>query len=158
VSEQRGAGAAFDVAGRAAVVTGAARGIGRGIALELARAGADLVLGDVDESELAETAERAGAAGIQAEALRTDVSRRAEVEAYLTTHPDAAAQVLAYRRQNEGLRELFGPIADAGIPSALRPANVSARRYFCKQCHVPQANAQPLVKNEFKPVTAVSGK
>ncbi|MGI9591980.1 MAG: SDR family NAD(P)-dependent oxidoreductase [Myxococcota bacterium] len=48
MSEQRGAGAAFDVAGRAAVVTGAARGIGRGIALELARAGADWVLGDAE--------------------------------------------------------------------------------------------------------------
>ena len=30
-------------------------------------------------------------------------------------------------------------------------ANVSARRYFCTQCHVPQANAKPLVENEFKP-------
>ncbi|MCP4472432.1 MAG: nitrate reductase cytochrome c-type subunit [Gammaproteobacteria bacterium] len=36
-------------------------------------------------------------------------------------------------------------------------ANVSARRYFCTQCHVPQANAKPLVENEFKPVIAISG-
>ena len=36
-------------------------------------------------------------------------------------------------------------------------ANVSARRYFCTQCHVPQVNAQPLVENEFEPVTAISG-
>jgi len=36
-------------------------------------------------------------------------------------------------------------------------ANVSARRYFCTQCHVPQANAKPLVENEFKPITAISG-
>ena len=36
-------------------------------------------------------------------------------------------------------------------------ANVSARRYFCTQCHVPQANAQPLVENTFKPITAISG-
>ncbi|HHJ16174.1 MAG TPA: nitrate reductase cytochrome c-type subunit [Gammaproteobacteria bacterium] len=35
-------------------------------------------------------------------------------------------------------------------------ANVSARRYFCTQCHVPQAGAQPLVENTFKPVTAIS--
>ena len=34
-------------------------------------------------------------------------------------------------------------------------ANVSARRYFCTQCHVPQANAQPLVENTFKPVDAL---
>ncbi|MBI5462912.1 MAG: nitrate reductase cytochrome c-type subunit [Gammaproteobacteria bacterium] len=36
-------------------------------------------------------------------------------------------------------------------------ANVSARRYFCTQCHVPQVNAPPLVDNTFKPVTAISG-
>ena len=36
-------------------------------------------------------------------------------------------------------------------------ANVSARRYFCTQCHVPQANAEPLVDNTFQPVTAISG-
>ncbi len=31
-------------------------------------------------------------------------------------------------------------------------ANVSARRYFCTQCHVPQANTQPLVGNSFESV------
>ncbi len=36
-------------------------------------------------------------------------------------------------------------------------ANVSPRRYFCTQCHVPQVEAKPLVENEFKPVTALSG-
>lgn len=36
-------------------------------------------------------------------------------------------------------------------------ANVSARRYFCTQCHVPQVNAPPLVENGFKPITAISG-
>ena len=36
-------------------------------------------------------------------------------------------------------------------------ANVSPLRYNCTQCHVPQVNAQPLVENEFTPVTAISG-
>ncbi len=31
-------------------------------------------------------------------------------------------------------------------------ANISPRRYFCTQCHVPQKNAKPLVKNMFVPV------
>ena len=34
-------------------------------------------------------------------------------------------------------------------------SNVSARRYFCTQCHVPQTNAQPLVENTFQPVDAM---
>lgn len=37
-------------------------------------------------------------------------------------------------------------------------ANVSARRYFCTQCHVPQVNAPPLVGNTFRPITAISGR
>ncbi|MGF1696478.1 nitrate reductase cytochrome c-type subunit [Vibrio kyushuensis] len=34
-------------------------------------------------------------------------------------------------------------------------ADVSPRRYFCLQCHVPQAAAKPLVENEFKPVDSL---
>ena len=34
-------------------------------------------------------------------------------------------------------------------------ANVSPRRYFCTQCHVPQSDARPLVENTFKPVDAL---
>lgn len=30
-------------------------------------------------------------------------------------------------------------------------ANISPRRYFCEQCHVPQTDAKPLVANTFKP-------
>ncbi|MFO6422371.1 nitrate reductase cytochrome c-type subunit [Motilimonas sp. KMU-193] len=35
-------------------------------------------------------------------------------------------------------------------------SDVSPRRYFCLQCHVPQADAAPLVENEFKPVDALN--
>lgn len=31
-------------------------------------------------------------------------------------------------------------------------SNVSARRYFCTQCHVPQVDGPPLVENTFTPV------
>ena len=34
-------------------------------------------------------------------------------------------------------------------------SNVAARRYFCTQCHVTQADAKPLVANEFTPVSAL---
>lgn len=37
-------------------------------------------------------------------------------------------------------------------------ANVSARRYFCVQCHVPQATTAPLVENTFKPVDVIKVK
>lgn len=34
-------------------------------------------------------------------------------------------------------------------------AELSPRRYFCLQCHVPQANLEPLVPNTFKDVDAM---
>lgn len=34
-------------------------------------------------------------------------------------------------------------------------ADVSPRRYFCLQCHVPQVDAQPLVGNDFKDVDSL---
>lgn len=46
--------------------------------------------------------------------------RRAEVEAYLETHPDDAERVAAYRRQNEALRALFDPVLDEPLPERLR--------------------------------------
>ncbi len=35
-------------------------------------------------------------------------------------------------------------------------SNVAARRYFCTQCHVPQADAKPLVQNEFEAVKTIN--
>lgn len=29
-------------------------------------------------------------------------------------------------------------------------SNISPRRYFCMQCHIPQTDAKPLVENTFK--------
>ncbi len=34
-------------------------------------------------------------------------------------------------------------------------SNISPRRYFCLQCHVPQTDAPQLVENRFKPATGV---
>jgi 3-oxoacyl-[acyl-carrier protein] reductase len=47
---------AFSLAGRTAVVTGAAKGIGRQAGITFAQAGANVVLADVDEDGLADTA------------------------------------------------------------------------------------------------------
>lgn len=50
----------IDLAGRTAVVTGAAHGLGRAIAVALAAAGADVFACDVLDTELPETVEAAG--------------------------------------------------------------------------------------------------
>ena len=80
------------LAGRTAVVTGAAGGIGRGIALALARRGCHLALADIDETALSRTAaEIAGvetASRLRLSHHRLDVASRAAVAAL-------PAQVLA---------------------------------------------------------------
>ncbi len=60
--------------GKIAIVTGAARGIGRAIAMLLARQGFDLSIVDLREDQLAQTAAMIEAAGAQAMPLLVDVS------------------------------------------------------------------------------------
>ena len=66
--------------GKVAVVTGAASGIGRALAVGLARRGARLALSDVDEAGLAETASATGASEIHTQ--RLDVAERDAWPAY----------------------------------------------------------------------------
>jgi NAD(P)-dependent dehydrogenase (short-subunit alcohol dehydrogenase family) len=66
---------------RTAVVTGGASGIGRALALLFAREGASVVVADLDEAGMAETVAGVEKAGRRGLAVRTDVSRRADVEA-----------------------------------------------------------------------------
>jgi NAD(P)-dependent dehydrogenase (short-subunit alcohol dehydrogenase family) len=66
--------------GRVAVVTGGASGIGRATAERFAAAGMRIVLADVEESVLAQTAKEMTQAGATVLPVRTDVSKAAEVE------------------------------------------------------------------------------
>lgn len=76
-----------------ALVTGAAHGIGRGIAITFAREGARVGILDLDQSECQEVVDEITDKGGQAVALKADVTVEAQVNAAVQT-----------------LREIFGPI------------------------------------------------
>lgn len=69
------------LAGRSAIVTGGARGIGKGIVLELARAGADVLIADLLEDAMQATANEVEALGRRALTRRVDVTDAAQVQA-----------------------------------------------------------------------------
>lgn len=69
-------------AGRVAVVTGAARGIGQAIAVELARRGADIVAVDLHAAE--DTVATVHELGRRAVSLQADISDPAQVETITT--------------------------------------------------------------------------
>lgn len=63
--------------GRIAAVTGAGSGIGRALAVALARRRCPLALADIDENGLAQTVEAATGLGVKVTAVRLDVADRA---------------------------------------------------------------------------------
>lgn len=70
------------LANKVALVTGAAQGIGKGIAEVFANEGADVIINDINSSSLAESlAESIRSLGRRALVIRADVSKRDQVEA-----------------------------------------------------------------------------
>lgn len=67
--------------GRVAVVTGAARGIGKAVCLKMADYGADIIALDLDEAGVMATAAEIKVLGRRAIGLKVDVANRADVTA-----------------------------------------------------------------------------
>jgi 3-oxoacyl-[acyl-carrier protein] reductase len=71
----------MDIRNKTVVVTGGGRGIGRAIALQLARHGANLALFDVNPADLEATAALCAATSVQARAYAVNVADEAQVGA-----------------------------------------------------------------------------
>src|SRR4051812_35441745 len=110
------------VSGRVVAITGAARGIGRATAEELARRGARVAIGDLQAGEAEEAAR---ALGGDAVGLEVDVSERDSFERFL----DAAEERLGpldVLVNNAGIM-IVGPLADARPAAAAKVLDVNAK-------------------------------
>lgn len=105
--------AQFDIAGRSALVTGAASGLGLAFAEVLAEAGARVTLTDIDRDGAEREAGRLRAAGLEARADGLDVADRAACAAVFDAHA-AAFGGLDICFANAGLGEGPGFVAPDG--------------------------------------------
>ena len=132
---------AYDLDGKVAAVTGAASGIGRAIALRLAREGASVTVSDINEAGAAAVAEEiaAGSGGRRGRAMsvRTDVSIKDDAENLVraTVAEFGGLDILV---NNAGVLAV-GPILDTDEATWDRVMNVNAKGVlFCSQAAARQ--------------------
>jgi NAD(P)-dependent dehydrogenase (short-subunit alcohol dehydrogenase family) len=128
---------AADLSGRAALITGAASGIGRASALAFAAAGASVALVDIDADGLADTADAARALGPRAEALVADVTSLRQVT-------DAVARAA----------EIFGRLDaahnNAGVPGPYVPLDEYEEEDFMRVLQVDLAGVWRCMRAEIR--------
>ena len=124
-------------AGKVAVVTGAASGIGRAAALAFAREGANVVVADVSEQGNQETARMIEALGARALAVRCDVTRAADVKAALDKGVEAFGR-LDFAFNNAGVEQPVTPAADLTEEEWDRIVDINLRGVFlCMKYEIP---------------------
>lgn len=74
----------------------------------------------------------------------TDMERVA-VESYLATHPEKAAEVAHWQRQNEALHALFAPAANEPLPARLDPHLIARSGATNSNFRLPQMAAAAMV-------------
>ena len=122
----------MEIAGRAAIVTGAASGAGRAIALGLARRGAaGVVVSDVDADGAAAVAAEVEQAGGRALAIGADVSRQEDID-NLVTGCEAAFGPVSLFFSNAGIIVAGGPEAGDEAWSRIWAVNVQSHVYVAR--------------------------
>ena len=98
------------IEGKVVLVTGAGQGIGRAIALRLAKDGAHIAIVDVDDTKLQEVAEGVKKLGRKATTFKADVSKRDQVYAAIE-HAEKTLGGFDVMVNNAGIAQVQ-PIAD----------------------------------------------
>ncbi len=141
----------FDLSGRTALVTGAARGLGRAIALALAEAGADVALGLRDVSADGGLAEEIRASGRRVLPLQLDVTRLDQVEAAVAQCVDELGS-LDLLVNNAGIAPGDIPAEEVSLVDFERTVDVNLKGTF----FVSQAAFEPMRRQGFGRIVNVS--
>jgi len=128
---------AADLSGRAALITGAAAGIGRASALAFAAAGASVALVDIDADGLEDTAAAARALGPRAVVLRADVT-------------DLGAVTEAVGRAAEAFGRLDAALNNAGVPGPYVPLDEYEEEDFIRILQVDLAGVWRCMRAEIR--------
>ncbi len=123
----------LDFTGKTAIVTGAAHGFGRAIALGFAERGAQVWACDVLEDELRETEHRGRAASGSCRAVTTDVRDQAAVEACVAQAVSASGRVDILVNNAGGVLGQVGRPLEQVTPDewrAIFEVNVTGAFYF----------------------------
>jgi 3-oxoacyl-[acyl-carrier protein] reductase len=131
----------MNIAGSVALVTGAGRGIGRAVALTLARQGAKVVLAARTSEELDQVRNEIESSGGSAHPVRTDLTKREEVER-LFAEIRATYERLDILVNNAGIGR-FAPVRDMVLEDfdAMWALNVRAV-IDCTKLALPLMEAQ----------------
>ena len=117
--------------GQIALVTGAKRGIGKGIALALADAGADVAIcgREIEDGALEGVAEEIRKLGRRSLAIRADTSRKADVEALVQTVVDTFGRI-DIAVNNAGVIQWETPVVDIEEEDWDRILNINLKGSF----------------------------
>lgn len=118
----------FDFSGKVALVTGAGRGIGKGIALRLASHGADVIVNDMLQETAEETARLVWEKGRQALAIQADVSKSDQVSG-MVDQAHAHFGHIDILVNNAGI-SLYRPILDCSEEDWDRHVDIMAKGTF----------------------------
>lgn len=122
----------FDLSGRVALVTGASRGIGRTIALALARAGADIVLTSRNAADLERVAAEVDALGRRAAVVPADVTDEDQVRRLVREALGAMGQI-DILVNNAGIGDTMSVVEmDAATWDQVMSVNVRGPMLCCK--------------------------
>jgi NAD(P)-dependent dehydrogenase (short-subunit alcohol dehydrogenase family) len=111
----------FSLAGRVAIVTGAAVGIGRAIALAFARFGADLAVCDRDDEHLEEVVTRVRAEGRRVTSGLLDVRDTAAVESFVSAVVAEHGRLdVVVNNAGGGFASAFADVSDKGQDALMR--------------------------------------